>query len=157
MGFEPTTSCLEGRNSTAELHPHDRPGTPRPIGSVPHSEFRVPRCIRVGGEGFEPPKALSRQIYSLMQLSTLPSAHGPRATGGNRTHNLRFTKPLHYRCATVANLREPITIRPPAKPDKAGNPAPSGFYAGGRTGSRERVSGREVQPGGPGIKASNCS
>jgi hypothetical protein len=22
MGFEPTTSCLEGRNSTAELHPH---------------------------------------------------------------------------------------------------------------------------------------
>src|SRR4051794_20994606 len=59
MGFEPTTSCLEGRNSTAELHPHSplRPAFPR-----------------VGGEGFEPPKALSRQIYSLMQLSTLPSA-----------------------------------------------------------------------------------
>src|SRR5262245_6281324 len=55
-----------------------------------------------------------------MQLSTLPSALAPRnvngrwrprATGGNRTHNLRFTKPLHYRCATVASFREPITIR----------------------------------------------
>src|SRR5262245_51454884 len=34
MGFEPTTSCLEGRNSTAELHP---------------------QSTRVGGEGFEPP------------------------------------------------------------------------------------------------------
>ena len=22
MGFEPTTSCLEGKSSTAELHPH---------------------------------------------------------------------------------------------------------------------------------------
>lgn len=22
MGFEPTTTCLEGRSSTAELHPH---------------------------------------------------------------------------------------------------------------------------------------
>src|SRR5215216_4243600 len=99
MGFEPTTSCLEGRNSTAELHP--QPASPRTA---------VRGRSQVGGEGFEPPKALSRQIYSLMQLSTLPSARGPRATGGNRTHNLRFTKPLHYRCATVANLREPITL-----------------------------------------------
>src|SRR5262245_35267356 len=53
-----------------------------------------------------------------MQLTTLPSARDPKATGGNRTHNLRFTKPLHYRCATVASLREPITIRPAKIADK---------------------------------------
>ena len=119
MGFEPTTSCLEGKSSTTELHPR-----------VPHSEFRVPRLFRVGGEGFEPPKGVARQIYSLMQLSTLPSAqvaHRLRATGGNRTHNLRFTKPLHYRCATVATLREPITLGGPLAPDKgsADGPSPS--------------------------------
>src|SRR5258708_4849497 len=56
MGFEPTTSCLEGRNSTAELHPQSKsPGT------------SVPGLSRVGGEGFEPPKGQARQIYSLVQ------------------------------------------------------------------------------------------
>jgi hypothetical protein len=49
MGFEPTTSSLEGWNSTAELHPHS---------------------VAVEGEGFEPSKAWSRQIYSLLPLAT---------------------------------------------------------------------------------------
>jgi hypothetical protein len=51
MGFEPTTSSLEGWNSTAELHPQR--GSPG-----------------VEGDGFEPSKAWSRQIYSLLPLAT---------------------------------------------------------------------------------------
>src|SRR5262249_13000694 len=44
MGFEPTTSCLEGRNSTAELHPHpsrmkDEGGRMRQIKLLPASSF----------------------------------------------------------------------------------------------------------------------
>jgi hypothetical protein len=33
------------------------------------SSFKV-----MGGEGFEPPQAIGRQIYSLVHLSTLPTA-----------------------------------------------------------------------------------
>ncbi len=45
------------------------------------------------GEGFEPPKALGRQIYSLLRLTaSLPQQVG--AGEGTRTHDLRFTKPL---------------------------------------------------------------
>ena len=55
MGFEPTTSSLEGWSSTAELHPLAR---------------RLGRdACRVEGEGFEPSKAWSRQIYSLLPLA----------------------------------------------------------------------------------------
>ena len=52
MGFEPTTSSLEGWSSTAELHPR-----------FGHGDL-------VEGEGFEPSKAWSRQIYSLLPLAT---------------------------------------------------------------------------------------
>ena len=45
MGFEPTTSCLEGRNSTAELHPHNWSerwdSNPRP--SAPKADA-LPSC-----------------------------------------------------------------------------------------------------------------
>src|SRR5438128_669093 len=41
MGFEPTTSCLEGRNSTAELHPHGLGPTGRLPFRVPSSAFPV--------------------------------------------------------------------------------------------------------------------
>ena len=57
MGFEPTTSCLEGRNSTAELHPRNA----KPTDSHP---WAFPQ---VGGEGFEPPNSRGGQIYSLVQ------------------------------------------------------------------------------------------
>src|SRR5262245_18053059 len=69
-----------------------------------------------------------------MQLTTLPSARDPKATGGNRTHNLRFTKPLHYRCATVASLREPITIRPAKIADKTSAIPHGDFTAAGNLG-----------------------
>lgn len=85
----------------------------------------------MGREGFEPPKYEVRQIYSLMPLAARPPTRSTllletrpleedlfpsdlffgRAGGGNRTHNLRFTKPVHYRCATPARrLVERITI-----------------------------------------------
>src|SRR5262249_13448314 len=69
-----------------------------------------------------------------MQLTTLPSARDPKATGGNRTHNLRFTKPLHYRCATVASLREPITIRRAKIADKTSAMPRRDFTAVGNLG-----------------------
>ena len=70
MGFEPTTSCLEGKSSTAELHPR------RFKFQVPSSKFQVPsrgmgvprvfdlepgtwnlEPVGVGREGFEPPNS----------------------------------------------------------------------------------------------------
>ena len=82
MGFEPTTSCLEGKSSTTELHPR---------------LLAVPSILRVGGEGFEPPKGVARQIYSLMQLSTLPSARAPELPVGIEP----TTYGLQNRCTTV--------------------------------------------------------
>ena len=51
-GFEPTTCCLQNSCSNQLSY----------IGMVP-------------GEGFEPPKAQGRQIYSLMRLTTSLSRH----------------------------------------------------------------------------------
>ena len=96
MGFEPTTSSLEGWSSTAELHPQSagRRRNERPA---------------VEGDGFEPSKAWSRQIYSLLPLATreplLMSSRllvstswggSERAGGGTRTRDLL----IKVRCST---------------------------------------------------------
>jgi hypothetical protein len=57
------------------------------------------KAIRVVlGEGFEPPKAQGRLIYSQMRLTTSLSQHihFNGANGGIRTHDLLFTKQLLY-------------------------------------------------------------
>ena len=58
MGFEPTTTCLEGRGFTIKLHPRI-PSRVRPS--------RLLQPVGLGREGFEPPKVGDRQIYSLVQ------------------------------------------------------------------------------------------
>lgn len=53
----------------------------------------------VGRVGFEPTYS-KEQIYSLPPLTTRPPTHPSKsiqAGDGNRTRNLRFTKPLLYR------------------------------------------------------------
>ena len=66
MGFEPTTSCLEGKSSTTELHPltsvSSQKVESREVKTVAAEVFDVTTfdfltCDRerVGREGFEPP------------------------------------------------------------------------------------------------------
>jgi hypothetical protein len=107
MGFEPTTSSLEGWNSTAELHPLLLSGLLlRERASVDSNHH--PRAVRgslVEGEGFEPSKAWSRQIYSLLPLAARASLHEIRccplglagAGGGTRTRDLLITSQVLYR------------------------------------------------------------
>jgi hypothetical protein len=61
-GIEPATNSLEGCDSTTELLP---PFQTRPL----------PKQVRtlVARQGFEPWKALGRQIYSLLHLTALQS------------------------------------------------------------------------------------
>ncbi len=75
MGFEPTTTCLEGRSSTAELHPqHSNAETKTQTSQA--ILFRVPTFrIWDGRRGIRTPELRRGQIYSLVQLTTLPSAH----------------------------------------------------------------------------------
>ena len=70
-GFEPTTCCLQNSCSNQLSY----------IGMVP-------------GEGFEPPKAQGRQIYSLMRLTTSLSRHR-----NNTNNRFKFSKfSLYYQC-----------------------------------------------------------
>ena len=63
-GIEPATNSLEGCDSTTEL----LPPTGCTVCSGPLSP--VEQSL-VGRGGFEPPKALGRQIYSLLHLTAL--------------------------------------------------------------------------------------
>jgi hypothetical protein len=65
-GIEPATNSLEGCDSTTELlpPPNDRPDT-----ATPSTTGELARG------GFEPPKALGRQIYSLLHLTALQPRH----------------------------------------------------------------------------------
>ena len=75
MGIEPTSAGLESRGSAIELRPRKM----------------------VGRAGFEPAKAVPTDLQSVPfgHLGICPNLSSG-ASGGNRTHNLRFTKPLLY-------------------------------------------------------------
>ena len=110
MGLEPTTSCLEGRCSSHWATPASislplnpsHPGFPFLLYQSKHTKQN-----RFGQGGIRTPEGKSRQIYSLLQLAALaPARHRLQAmqtaSGGNRTHNRWFTKPVLYRWATLA-------------------------------------------------------
>ncbi len=72
-GIEPATNSLEGCDSTTELLPHVLPSAPA-RGDADRVETRamsLPQChlTLVARGGFEPPKPLGRQIYSLLRLT----------------------------------------------------------------------------------------
>ncbi len=82
--------------------------------STPALEFD--ESDRVEGEGFEPSKALSRQIYSLLPLATreplrmswnylVSNVYLARAGGGTRTRDLLITSQVLYRLS-YASRRE---------------------------------------------------
>ena len=72
-GIEPATNSLEGCDSTTELLPR----TLLPFPSVRPCDSDGPgRLTLVARGGFEPPKPLGRQIYSLLRLT----APQPRQT-----------------------------------------------------------------------------
>jgi hypothetical protein len=58
-GIEPATNSLEGCDSTTELLPQSKSAMPSAL----------PRFALVARGGFEPPKPLGRQIYSLLRLT----------------------------------------------------------------------------------------
>jgi hypothetical protein len=63
-GIEPATNSLEGCDSTTELLPQAASRRPRAVGE---------QKALVARQGFEPWKALGRQIYSLLHLTALQS------------------------------------------------------------------------------------
>ena len=73
-GIEPATNSLEGCDSTTELLPRPRllPSRPAPPGG---------RTMLVARGGFEPPKPLGRQIYSLLRLTAPQPRPVPRRSG----------------------------------------------------------------------------
>ena len=116
MGFEPTTSCLEGKCSTVELLPQSEVWNAefgvRSIRRrqstllrfrIPHSEFRI--SVEWVRRDLNPriPKEADLQSAAIDHSAIdpiIPNARHEtvlrRASGENRTHDLRFTKPLLY-------------------------------------------------------------
>ena len=106
MGFEPTTSCLEGKCSTVELLPQSGCGiksaeyrketTEASSIPNPHSEFR--NSLEWVRRDLNPriPKEADLQSAAIDHSATYPFSTTTRASGENRTHDLRFTKPLLY-------------------------------------------------------------
>jgi hypothetical protein len=98
-GIEPATNSLEGCDSTTELLPRligpslhrlIGPSLHRLIGSSAHRRPNQPMrrwADVVARGGFEPPKPLGRQIYSLLRLTaslprrSRPPTFQPRRTG----------------------------------------------------------------------------
>ena len=68
-GIEPATNSLEGCDSTTELLPPSRlsSAAPQPFESRISKTESQQRVVARGG--FEPPKPLGRQIYSLLRLT----------------------------------------------------------------------------------------
>ncbi len=77
--------------------------------------------LMVDGEGFEPPKRVARQIYSLLPLTTRPSVHVEDLPSRNIAFVLepgRGLEPLTYRlqigcaanCATRASAEGALTV-----------------------------------------------
>src|SRR5687767_1687642 len=96
MGFEPTTSCLEGRNSTAELHPHPvtdtrdplsgRRGIRTPEGVKPsdlQSDAIVHSAIRPPTQSYRWESNPQPTVYKTVAL---PLCYGSGTPG---THNFR--------------------------------------------------------------------
>ena len=149
MGFEPTTSCLEGKCSTVELLPQlgtrsaelgvriiRRRRQKLLLFRIPHSEFRTsPEWVE---RDLNPriPKEADLQSAAIDHSAIYPlSNHRPqppnrlrlhssdlRASGENRTHDLRFTKPLLYQLSYAgdrfARIRRLGTTRRSFKPEK---------------------------------------
>ena len=61
-GIEPATNSLEGCDSTTELLPQSQ-------SAIHNPHFRDSPVGVVARGGFEPPKPLGRQIYSLLRLT----------------------------------------------------------------------------------------
>ena len=113
MGFEPTTSCLEGRSSTTELHPHDAPEMKYWAGRTIQAPallldiFQTPylcdsfllglRAVEWVGRDSNPRRSAPPDLQSgaIGRSATYPlDAIRAEASGENRTHNHRFTKPV---------------------------------------------------------------
>ena len=109
MGFEPTTSCLEGKSSTVELHPLTDFGmrsSGRGSQTCCQSALRTPHSAfpRSGQGGIRTPELRRGQIYSLVQLTALPPARILAPTvpsvGGLAVGLEPTTGGLQNRCST---------------------------------------------------------
>ena len=135
MGFEPTTSCLEGKCSTVELLPQsgvrDAEFAVRSIRRrrpklllfrIPHSEFRI--SLEWVERDLNPriPKEADLQSAAIDHSAIYPCSTPSRASGENRTHDLRFTKPLLYQLSYAgdrfARIRRLGAGRRSFKPEK---------------------------------------
>ena len=81
-GIEPATNSLEGCDSTTELLPPSR--LPPVVACAPLRQAGRGRTRLVARGGFEPPKPLGRQIYSLLRLTAPQPRRIPQRWSRNR-------------------------------------------------------------------------
>ena len=122
-GFEPATSCLEGKCSTVELLPQRDSGLEMAEVGFSNRHFRdaasnPKSAIEWVRRDLNPrtPKRPDLQSGAIDHSATYPFFRPPphrvrsrrpsegKASGENRTHDLRFTKPLLYRLSYAGTI-----------------------------------------------------
>lgn len=108
MGIEPTWYCLEDSRVTRLLHPHEAPRIGIEPITIALTARRTTVVLPRNETSSSPRQELHPRPIAYKAIALLAELHGQarRAVDRDRTDNLQFTKLLHYRCATTANVKK---------------------------------------------------